>query len=137
MRKITIYESNDGVKFDTESECIKYERLVFDVEKVMDSLILSNNRWSDPRHGYIQQDEKVVRETSFKILNMVSENCAIDNFFDLEGLSYAQRIVSEYSELRPLTYAVNRLCRIDEKGREFSQQYFRNHPEEVKLIELY
>ena len=56
MKKVTMYEAFDGEKFDTEEECLEYERKYFPSQEGLDGLLMLDSKtifiMKDPEKSY-------------------------------------------------------------------------------------
>ena len=140
MEAITKFQANDGTEFYHSENCIKYELLIENVKTIMsklkpipDSCDFSNGS------GYVQHEKEQLKTAKIALLEISKEYIdhkwiqqSIDD--DSVHLSYAGRLISEYSDLRPVYKAWNRLMCVDSQFREWGQPYFATHPEEAKQV---
>ena len=132
MKKITIYESNDGTRFYKKADCEYYESICKNVNNVMGRL-RQNNEVSS--RIAIRQDIDVAREVKQGFFLICAE--AIPSFNQLfkevadgtRHISHAGRILSDYSKDFPILYDTYfRLACISEtSGIEYVQPYFSNN----------
>lgn len=132
MKKITIYESNDGTRFDKKADCEYYESICKNVNNVMGRL-RQNNEVSI--RIAIRQDIDVVREVKQDFFLICAE--VIHSFSQwfkevadgTRHISHAGRILSDYNNDFPILYgAYFRLeCISETSGVEYEQPYFANH----------
>ena len=138
MKAITLYEANDGVRFELKCDCVNHEAFCDKVEEI--NKRLRKNEEIDGTLA-IEQDLDVVR-SAFKDL---MELCA-EEFSQLDGrvfkevasghryISQANYLLQEYSEqyptLRRLFYRF--LCIDMNTGIEYEQSYFAQNPQDFK-----
>ena len=124
MKKLTVYESVDGMRWDTEAECLERDRLMEEISGIMSKL---NPKPKDPLchfangDGYIQQDLETVQIVRAEIHDL--------------AVKLGSRVNGKRD--RPLHRSLNRLRATDSQGREWGQPYFANHPEEAESQEPY
>ena len=132
IKEVTIYETTDGCRFNTEKEAEKYESLYEKCENIMGQL--------RPRldNGAVQQDVEVVKKAFDKFMYLCAE--VIPNYKKTfigvkEGNihpSWAQRIISDY-DIKCLCKAFFRFsCTNMTSGVEYEQPYFVEHESEWK-----
>lgn len=138
MKAITLYEANDGVRFELECDCVYHEAFCDKVEEI--NKRLRKNEEIDGTLA-IEQDLDVVK-SAFKDL---MELCA-EEFPQLDGrvfkevatgkrhISHADYLLQEYSDhyptLRRLFYRF--LCIDMNTGIEYEQSYFAQYPQDFK-----
>jgi len=139
MTAITKFKAIDGKEFDTEKECIDYEKLIDRVNQIM-SLIPKRIEDTDFANGsgFIQHNEKDLKTVKVNFLNLCKEYIdhkwiqqAIDD--DTVHPSCVQRLLGDYN-IMPLYKEWNRFSCIDSQFREWGQPYFATHPEEAKQV---
>lgn len=139
MKQFSIYVADDNSKFEDKNQCMRYELLCDEVNRVMavlkprpnDDLAFKNGS------GYLQQSIGIcesVRKQFFTICareipywEKIMRECA-------EGrrhISHAGWIISDCS-FKCLRDAYDRMSCIDlTNGKEFGQSYFVTHQDEV------
>ena len=132
MKKITIYESNDGTRFDNKADCKYYESICKNINNVT-SRLRPNNDVSNL--VAIRQDSDIVREVTQDFFLICAE--VIPSFKDLfmqvanneRHISHAGRILSDYINDFPILYKTYyRIeCISQISGVEYEQPYFANH----------
>ena len=140
MTTITKFKAIDGKEFDTEKECVEYENLIETVKTIMSKLKEKPNSCDFSNgSGYIQQNQSDLKIVKIQLLELCKKYIdhkwiqqTIDD--DTVHLSYAGRLISEYSNLRPIDFAWSRLMCVDSQFREWGQPYFATHPEEAKQV---
>lgn len=124
MRTVTIYEADDGSRWDQESDAACRDELVAKVKEIMAPL---GERHAEPGDsdyengsGYVQHDPDVVASIRprFSELWMATYG---DDVADRPNLMWAARY---------------RLSCIDVYGREWGQPYYANHPHQAKSLHL-
>jgi len=140
METITKYKAVDGVEFYTHKECEDYELLIEEVDNIM-SVLPSPIETCDffNGSGYIQHDKDTFESVRLKFLQLCQKH--IDHNWlqqTIEGNchpSWVGRLLDDYN-IKPLYKSWNRLSRIDKLYREWGQQYFVEHPNKAKQIQL-
>ena len=119
MKKLTVYESTDKMRWDTEAECLERDRLMEEISWIISKLnpkpedLLCNFANGD---GYIQQDLETVQIVRAEIDDLAVKLGKLDG---------------------PLYSPLSRLRAIDSQGREWGQPYYAKHPEEAESQEPY
>lgn len=71
MKKITIYQCEDGTRFDNENEALEYESYASRAKEIESMLV---NIGRELRYDeYVQQDPNVVRRVKYDFLTLVAE----------------------------------------------------------------
>lgn len=136
MKKITIYQCEDGTRFDEENEALEYESYAARAKEI-ESRLVSIGRELE-YDEYIQQDPVVVKKAKYDFLTLVAERLpiwkdrAIECRDGLRHISHIQRVIDDYG-IKWMQNLDFRLACIDESGREFQQTYFTLHPEEATI----
>ena len=127
MKKITIYECNDGTRFDSEKQALEYDVLLSKCNSINDIIGCEVELQYDQ---YVQRNAETVKKQWRMFCNIVAE-CIPD---------YAQRAkecgngtrhrshigrISDYN-IKCLYSLYYRFECIDEQGREYQQPYFAN-----------
>lgn len=130
IKKVTIYETTDGCRFNTEKEAEKYESLYEKCEIIMGQL---RPRVDD---GAVQQDAKLVKKALSEFMDLCIETLSPykNTFIGVkEGSthpSWAGRIISDYG-IKCLCEAFYRFqCTNMVSGIEYEQPYFVEHESE-------
>ena len=116
MKKLTVYESTDEMRWDTEAECLERDRLMEEISGIMSKL---KPKPEDPvchfanGDGYIQQDLETVQIVRAEIHDLAVKLGKRDG---------------------PLHYSLGRLRATDSQGREWGQPYYARHPEEAESV---
>lgn len=135
MKEITIYQTEDGSRFDKKEEAVKYEE-IYNKCNYINSLIPKINRELE-YDEYIQQDIKVVKQAFNDFMDVVA--IAIPNYADwaeqtkigVRHISHIGRVISDYN-IKCLYSLYFRFCCISfDNGKEFQQPYFVLHQNEV------
>jgi len=133
MEKQIIYKAKDGKRFDTEQECLAYEKITDEITKLFklfpplpkdDHCNFANGG------GYIQHNE-----TTYK--KVVSGFYALACLYHKELIKYPYKSYGFWTTLddngSPFYFYGHRLLNIDEKTfREYGQGYYKLHPSECK-----
>ena len=130
IKKVTIYETTDGCRFNTEKEAEKYESLYEKCENIMGQL---RPRVDD---GAVQQDVNLVKKTFNEFIDLCIETIPTHEktFIRVkEGSihpSWAGGIISDYN-IKCLCNASYRFkCTNMTSGIEYEQPYYVNHESE-------
>lgn len=143
MEIITKFKAIDGKEFTSKKECLKYESLIGEVDRIM-SLLPSTHKDDDCSfangEGFIQHDKAKLRKAQVEILELCKEYIDhkwIQQTINDESvhLSYVGRLLNDY-DIRPLRNAWFRFMCIDKNQREWGQPYYANNPENGKQIQL-
>lgn len=136
MKKVSVYVSDDGTRFNTEKECRLYEELCGKVKAVMSELRPRNIDYNIA----VQQDKSAVANAYVKFMNLCADTLpSYSGIFDQcsrgeRHPSHASRILSDLYTQYPILSKTNfRFDCIDtETGVEYEQPYFTAHPQEFK-----
>lgn len=128
MKVISIYEANDGTRFDTKKECEEYEILLFKCELINAGIGKEVKLEYDQ---FVQHDIEKVTQEWIHFCRLVGQT--IPNYSKL-GLecaygkrhhSHIYRVISD-SNIKCFENLAFRFQCIDEYGCEFQQPYFAN-----------
>jgi hypothetical protein len=131
MKKITKYEAFDGKVFNTEKECLDYEKIIEKVDEIMKPFGKrpDNSNFTNGS-GFLQHEKSDVEKAKSELLRLGNEifKCStnfgfIGRYFDDSGYDCLYR-------------AWGRLSSIDNKSREWGQTYYALNPNEGKQIQL-
>lgn len=134
IKAITIYQTEDGSRFDDENKAKKYAALCDRVNEISSKLI--NVGRGLEYNEYIQQDVAVVKQCLSDFMDVVAEaipdyaNWALQTKNGERHYSHIGRVISDYN-IKCLWRFYFRLNCIAENGREFQQPYFTTHQEEA------
>jgi len=137
MEAITIYQCEDGTRFDAEEDAKEYESLCEEVKRVM---IPMGERTHECNNGeeYIQHDPKDVNKSLHDFLVLCANTltyCHKPLMECAEGkrhIIYADYIISECN-FKTLTDANFRFhCTNMESGREYEQPYYAINEDKFK-----
>ena len=138
MKEITIYETEDGTRFDNKSKAERYETLATNLNAVALKYLGVRTKKCDNGAEALSHTIKDVQNYKKEICLLAAEYIpSFAKTFEECGdgtrhISHAERIVSDYN-VKALDYAFFRLCCINEvTGDEYSQPYYAIHPEEWK-----
>jgi len=143
MEVITKFKAIDGKEFTKQTECLKYELLIKQVDEIMALLPPTPNddgcNFSNGG-GYIKHDKQVLRNAQIKILELCKERIDhkwIQQSIDDETVhcSWVDRLLGDY-DIRPLDKAWYRFSCVDEQNREWGQPYYANNPEKGEQVQL-
>lgn len=137
MKEITIYQTEDGCRFDKKEDAIKYEELC-DKCKNIESNLVSIGRELQ-YNEYIQQDVTVVKNALYCFMGVVADAIpeyaawAIQVKNRGRHISHIGRVLIDYN-IKCLNNLYFRfICISLENGKEFQQPYFVNHQEEATI----
>ena len=123
MQQITKYQTKDGEVFDDEASALKHENKLLVVEHlykllnpIPDGCAFLNG------DGFVQQDEKRIREYKRMILIMAGEKTLAENPDEVEPMGYIGRMLCDTDGM--LWEAWQRLMCIDSQFREWGQPYY-------------
>ncbi|MBK7362633.1 MAG: hypothetical protein IPJ01_10095 [Micavibrio sp.] len=131
MKKITKYEAIDGKVFNTEKECLEYEKIIEKVDVIMkpfDKRPKGTNFTNGG--GYLQHDTNEVNKAKKQITELGNDIFKCNADFGFIGRYF------DDSGYDCLYSAWGRLSNTDSKGREWGQGYFAVNPEKGKQIQL-
>lgn len=134
MKKIEIYQCEDGTRFDKENEALEYESYAARAKEIESRLVNIGRELNG--NEYIQQDPAVVKKAKYDFLTLVAERLpewkdwATQCRDGIRHISHIGRVISDYG-IRWMRHLDFRLSCIDESGREYQQPYYKNHPEEA------
>ena len=137
MKEITIYQCEDGTRFDLEGRAKVYETLCEEVKRVMSPMGEITHR-CDIGEEYIQHDPKDVKKAlhNFLVLcaNTLTGWCEplMECAEGKRHISHADYIISEcgFKTLADANYRFR--CTNMESGREYQQPYYVEHEDEFK-----
>lgn len=127
MKKITVYEANDGTRFDSEAKAEIHEQIIAEIEEAMmplgDRIEITGGQFV--RHGRVRFMEakanmiRIIRKATGDQFG-IFKNYQPD---DIHPMSLAGRIVDDLGS-KAIRKAWNRLQCINENGDEWEQPYF-------------
>ena len=135
-KQITMFEANDGTRFDSLERAETHDLVETTVATIM--AVLPDppaGDFGNDRRGYWQQNPTMVLKVRVALIELALELKVCNGWFnehieetghkpeDFHPLGIAGRIMSEGAP-RPLDLAWHRLCRIDDRGREWEQPFF-------------
>ena len=131
MKAITKYQAEDGKVFNTEKECLEYEKIMEKVNQIMkpfgkrpDSINFSNGG------GFLQHEKADVEKAKNEILSLGSKIFKCNTNFGFIGRYF------DDSGYDCLYHAWGRLSAIDNQYREWGQTYYAINPNTGKNIRL-
>lgn len=143
MKKLTVYESADGNRFNTEEDCLAYEKfadLVDETELMFgvrpDDINFTNG------DGYIRHTEDGYIAYRVKILGLVFAHISTHKWVqqaidDPEmNISYVNRLVSDGhgAGTDKITHSLLRLMCIGPNRREWGQPFYALNPDQGKNV---
>lgn len=138
MQAITKIQSVDGKLFDNEADCIKHEKMIEEIDVIIQTLNpVPNDCNFKNGDGYVQQDIKTVAKAMIRIVEAAGIKKKpefIENPFACR-FGVIGRIICD-SDNAQLWHSWSRFMNIDNLGREWGQSFFARHPEEGKKKDL-
>lgn len=134
MKQTTIYQCEDGTRFDKEHDALEYESYATRAKEIESRLISIGRELN--ANEYIQQDPNVVRRAKYNFLTLVAERLpewkdrAIECRDGKRHMSHIGRIIDDYG-IKWMCHLYFRFYCITDNGREYQQPYFTLHPEEA------
>jgi hypothetical protein len=134
MKIETVYRANDGRKFKTEEECIKYESHIKEVNIIMATLnpIPSGCDFLNGE-GYIQQKPAAVKKA---INDLFKLGCFVTGVKAKDWSHYSIGRVYDDGNYKALYRAWGRLNNIDKYSREWGQGYYAINPDKGQQFDL-
>lgn len=139
METITKYKAYTGCEFNSEVECLRHEGNC----KIADAIVaqlpettgkMFNSSGFVNGDGYIQHDMELLEKVKRELLKQARKEHPDEVMLEKgRHTSHADRYLSEAGNVR-LRRAWSRICRIDDQGREWGQQYYVLHPEDAKHV---
>lgn len=134
MKKITIYECNDGTRFDSEKQALEYDALLLKCDSINDII---GHKVELEYDQYVQRNAETVKKQWKVFCNIVAEYIpdyaqrAKECGDGTRHRSHIGRIIGDYN-IKCLYSLYYRFECIDEQGREYQQPYFANgHQDEA------
>jgi hypothetical protein len=131
MKKITKYQAEDGKVFNTEKECLDYEKIIAKVDAIMkpfgkrpDSCNFTNGS------GFLQHNDSDVSKAKRQITDLGNDIFKCNANFGFIGRYF------DDSGYDCLYSAWGRLSAVDNKSREWGQSYYANNPDSGKQVQL-
>ena len=134
MKKITIYECNDGTRFDSEKQALEYNVLLSKCNSINDIIGCKVELEYDQ---YVQRNAETVKKQWKVFCNIVAEY--IPDYVQIakecgngtRHRSHICRVIDDYNTKCLYSLYYRFVC-IDEQGREYQQPYFANgHQDEA------
>lgn len=128
MKKTTIYECNDGTRFDSEKQALEYDALLSKCNSINDVI---GHKVGLEYDQYVQRNAETVKKQWRVFCNIVAEyipDCAQIAKECGNGTrhrSHIGRVIDDYN-IKCLYNLYYRFECIDEQGREYQQPYFAN-----------
>lgn len=128
MKKITIYECNDGTRFDSEEQALEYDVLLSECNYINDVI---GRKVELEYDQYVQRNAETVKKQWRVFCNIVA--AAIPDYAKMakecgngtRHRSHIGRVIGDYN-IKCLQNLYYRFECIDEQGREYQQPYFAN-----------
>lgn len=132
MKEITIFEAQDGARFDAAQDCLRYEMMLIEITAALSILPKRNVELLAHGMGYIQHTSDQLAKFDHDFGAIIRKYCGNEcgDRYAKNPTGYVWRILGDSSE--PLSKAIcehgaRRLC-VDIELREWEQQYFTNNP---------
>lgn len=133
MKVIYKYQADDGKLFDKEEECVNYELILAQVNKLLNSLPSPKKYHLSNGNGYIQHVPGTYAKIKSLLIKLSNDWFKPQNPFTHFNY-YLGRIIDD-SNMRCLNVLSTKLmCIRDEK--EYDQPYYANHPHEAENVQL-
>ncbi len=135
MKKITMFEAEDGKLFRNELDCINYENLIRNIKEISDRLPQlpkdANCNFSNGE-GYLQHDADIVNKAIIDLVKLEEclEKYLDDHNFLEHPFTYRNSIIGRIiddsdSPIKSLWY---RFMCMDETYKEYGQGYYAANP---------
>lgn len=132
MKTKTIYEAEDGSRFESKKACEEYEG---ELRKYQKAMLPLEPRPELSGEQYFQHDREICLKAKRDVIAL-AKNTVKDKIWDnppdeIHPMSFAGRLIDDCGHAA-LRHAWGRFCSIDfSTGREYQQPYFTLHPEEA------
>ena len=129
MKAITRYQADDGTVFNTEKQCLEYEKILQRVNEIMKPLgKMPDDIGFANGGGYLKHDISTVDKAKKELTEFGNKLFKLD--CDLYN-------IGRYMEGHDCLYrAWGRLVAIDNQYREWGQTYFALNPNKGKQVQL-
>lgn len=132
---VTMYQSQDGSLWSSEAKAAERNDLLWACEDALGRL---KPRPATDFRGYVQQDKSEVLRAKASILHIADRDGHLSKHWDI---SDPERVASRGVMFRiltdedgPISKAWSRIACIDDKYREWVQQWYCDHPEDNELV---
>ena len=138
MKKITIYECNDGTRFDSEKQALEYDVLLSICNSINDVI---GRKVELEYNQYVQRNAETVKKQWRVFCNIVAEYIpdyaqrAKECGNGTRHRSHIGRVISDYN-INCLYSLYFRFECIDGQGREYQQPYFANGHQNEATMEV-
>lgn len=137
MKAITIYQTNDGCRFDNKEKATKYEELCDRCNEIESRLVNIGRELQ--YNEYIQHDVDAVKQAFCDFMDLVAKELPCYSKMAKEcadGTRHISHICgiicSNFGKC--LVYLIIRFCNIDfSNGREFKDSYVKENQEEATI----
>lgn len=136
MKTKTIYEADDGTRFDSETECRLHECVIISCHDAMLPLgperkIKGEQYVQHTREACLQAKRNMLAIVRKQFAWLFKDAWATVSDDEIRVRSAIGRVIDD-GDCRPIQSAWERLSRINwDNFREYEQQYFANHPDSV------
>ena len=142
MKKIEKYVAENGCEFNTEAECIAYEKILIKLNDLFSKLPKHPDTCDFANgHGYIQHDRKTFNLVKKEFYKMACEYHKGLSKYKFENYGFWRKLSESGSPFYTNKYGIRpfytnkygiRLLNTDETTyREYGQMYFKTHSWEV------
>ena len=131
MKQIIKYQAADNKIFDTEEECVKYEKVLVKVTDFLKQFPNSDNYDISCGKGYIQHKKGTYKEIETKLVKLAND------WFDekFKFFCYPLARLIDDSNMKCLNLLSYKLMCIN-KDKEYEQPYYANNPDKCKNIQV-
>ena len=144
MKPITVYEANDGSRWDDPNKASERDSLIHEIYLIMAPLpeVKDDASRFANGNGYVQRDAVIVERVRADLL--VPTKRILKWWWDGQMKDHGKEPVDAHPSwyLRildgtaaPLERAWSRLCCIDKSYREWGQPFYAAHPEKGEQVE--
>jgi len=136
MEKVTKYKTTDGRIWNTEEEASVHETLMGRVKEIIRALGERSDEIMNGA-GYVQHDPAVVKKIKASFYQLALTQQGFNKAESDENVPGEYWIGRYLDDSNSALYSVwSRLQCIDELGREFDQQFYKNNPDKCKMQEF-
>lgn len=134
METIQKYKSFCGKIFDSQEECLRYEKLSYKAKDVLLKFQIPDNIRLGNGDGYIQRTKEDYLYLEKKLVELSNKYFKPKEKFT--GFSYYLGRVIDDSNTSCLNQITHKLMCIDDQYREWDQPYYAANPDKGKQIKL-
>lgn len=137
MRAITIYQAEDGSRFNKKEDAIRYENLCHKCDEINRRFVNIDRELNSKE--FIQQNPVIVKVLFAEFMNVVAEaipyyaQWAKECGAGIRHISHILKVLCDYN-INCLDKLMYRFWCIDfDSGRQFQQPYFVKHQDEAPI----